>query len=67
MNEYWVVEYLVPFASRWQPIHRSDDLTEKEADTLIEKYRRAMPGKEYRKRPVRYGDERGELDDDIPF
>ena len=40
-------------------------MTEDAADALIEKYRRAMPMKEYRKRSIEY-DPEGPTDD-IPF
>lgn len=66
LHEYWSVESRVPPSEVWMPIHASVPMTEREADILITKYKRAMPLREYQKtaRVSRYDPFD---DEDIPF
>ena len=72
MTTVWVVEMRLPLPgidASWTPVitwPSPEEMTEADADGVVEIYRRAMPGKEYRKRRIEREDYTGE-DDDIPF
>jgi hypothetical protein len=66
---YWTVEERIPVLGNWRPVHvpneDADDMSEEDADALIDKYRRAMPMKEFRKRATEFDPEAPT--EDIPF
>ena len=72
----WVVEMRLPLPgidASWTQVitwPSPEEMTEADADGVIDIYRRAMPGKEYRKIQVEVTKQVGILDredDDIPF